>query len=804
MPVKILLFSAGVVAFSYAPFLPPIGWILLLLPCLCMSIFWSPLRYFCALGAGLVWGIVAGHGLADEQLPEHLVGRDLLVTGQVSGLPERDEQRLRFTLRVQAVTTASGDAIAPEHFPNTLQLSWYSPRAYSAKVSNATPAALPALHIGDHWQLTVRLRRPRGFVNPSGFDYHAWLLRKSIGATGYVIAGQGNRPLVQQAAQFYWQDWINQRRYYLQQWVVQHTVSSERGILVALLIGDSALVEKAQWQRMQQTGTSHLIAISGLHVGFLALFGFYFGLLIGKCVQLFWHVCPAPIIAWLCAVACAGFYAALAGFNIPTLRTFIMLSVFYAACLIRRNVRISDIFCWALVLVVILDPLAAYDMGFWLSFGAVALLLMYFSGRLIPRQAVIPWAGFSASDIFRGFVRSQWVMFIGLILPLSLLVSTVSLVAPLANAIAIPLITFFVVPLLLLGAAVGDLWLDMSQYLLAIAAKAMELLALFLDGLLALAGSWASPIVAFSPMLLLLLTLSVLVIVLPRGLLPRPLGVAGAVLVASLSFLFKPPATEDLKITLLDVGQGTAIVVQAGNHTLVYDTGPQYTRSFDAGSAIVAPYLFAQGIRRIDYLVVSHWDMDHAGGLNGLLDKMAAKQLSISQLLIGESVRTANPNLPIARNCHDFPPWKWQAIEFRFLAVPMQARNNANNHSCVLLISYGAEQIVLPGDIETRIEHQLLNQLHGQFALVVAAHHGSRTSSGQAWVQQTRPRYVVYSAGYRNQHGHPHAQVQARYHTAGSEGINTAESGAVIFRWRNGQLLSVTRQRQQARRYWYE
>nr|WP_324258768.1 DNA internalization-related competence protein ComEC/Rec2 [Cellvibrio fontiphilus] len=804
MSLKLLVFSLGVIAFSFSPQLFSLWWISLLVPVFLSALVWPRLWFALAFGLGLAWGLIAGHDLVDQQLPEVLVGQDLQVTGYISGLPERDSRRLRFDFRPVSIVDARGKSLARADMPDKLQLSWYLPSGYGGFADKkAAPSVLPPLVIGEYWQLRVRLKRPRGFVNPAGFDYQAWLLRQGIGATGYVLAGGDNHALATPRQIFHWQDWINQQRQKLQEWVLANTGSSERGILVALLIGESSLVEKAQWQRMQQTGTSHLIAISGLHVGFLAIFGFYVGLLLGKCIQLVWHACPAQVFAWLGALVCAGFYSALAGFNIPTMRTFIMLGLFYAACLARRHIGISDIFCWSLALIVLLDPLAAYDMGFWLSFGAVALLLVYFSGRLMPKASLQPWAGFSVKDAIWGFVRSQWVMFIGLILPLSLLVSTVSLVAPIANALAIPLITFLVVPLLLVGAALGDSWLFASKSLLSMAAGAMEYLAQVLDFLLAQAGSWASPLVVFSPWLLPLLALSIAVMLLPRGLLPRQFAWLGLVLVAGLNFFVLPPKTDDLTITFLDVGQGTAIVVQVGSRTLVYDTGPQYTRSFDAGSAIVAPYLQVQGISAIDVLVISHRDMDHAGGVNGLLDK-----ISVEALYEGEFGRESNfsADVPQARNCHETPPWDWQGVGFRFLTASVYLRHKSNNQSCVLLISYGNQHILLPGDIETSVEHQLLytGQVPSQVALVAAAHHGSRSSSGELWVAHTKPRYVVYSAAYRSQHGHPHPQIRARYEAAGSTAFNTAEQGALRFRWRGQQLHAVESQRETARRYWFD
>lgn len=797
MPFALLLFSLGVIAVSFLPHLPPLWSVFLVSPFLILWWRWRSARYWLALLSGLAWGVYAGYSLLSMQLDDSLVGKELIVTGQIQGLPKQNNRLLRFNLRVTSAVTSAGQHIPTDSFPAKLQLSWYQYQR------NGSKHDLPQLVIGDHWQVRVRLKRPRGFANPAGFDYQAWLLRQGIGATGYVVEGRDNQRFTSEVKSFWFDDWINLQRYQLQQWVIAQSTSSERGILIALLIGDSALVEKNQWARMQKTGTSHLIAISGLHVGFLAIFGFYIGLWLGKCVQLIWHRCPALMIAWCCAIACASFYAALAGFNIPTVRTLIMLVVFYVACLWRRSINIADIFCVALALVVVLDPLAAFDMGFWLSFGAVALLLISFSSRLVAKKTSEPWSGFSAINLLVGFVRSQWVMFIGLLLPLSLLVSSVSLVAPVANGIAIPLITFLVVPLLLISAAIRDLFGGSSDFLLLGAGWLMELLGAFLDRLLAVGGYWSSPVVAFNPAFTVLLALSCCVLLLPKGLFPRSLGWSGLLLGAGLNFFIATPNQPGLALTVLDVGQGTAVVVRVGEHTLVYDTGPKYTDSFDAGSGILAPYLYSQGIHHVERLVVSHGDMDHAGGLHGLLEKA-----SIEQLLAGEPEKLPHTLLAAAeaQSCHQASEWYWQSVRFEFLKFSQLARANANNRSCVLLITYGEHSILLPGDIETSIEYQLLNtqQLPAKLHLLLAAHHGSRTSSGTGFVNKTQPEIVVYSAGYRSQHGHPHPQVRQRFLAAGSREINTAESGAVVFEWDQNQLQRVQEYRQTRRRYWFD
>ena len=797
MPLALLLFSLGVIAVSFFPYLPPLWSVFLVSPLLILGRRWRSARYWFALLMGLAWGIYAGHNLLSMQLDDSLVGKDLVVTGQIHGLPKNNNRLLRFNLRVTSAVTVAGTPIPTENFPAKLQLSWYQYQRDGAMHD------LPQLVIGDQWQVRVRLKRPRGFANPAGFDYQAWLLRQGIGASGYVVQHRNNQRITAETKSLQFDDWINLQRYHLQQWVIAQSTSNERGILIALLIGDSALVDKNQWARMQKTGTSHLIAISGLHVGFLAIFGFYIGLWLGKCVQLIWHRCPALMIAWCCAIACASFYSALAGFNIPTVRTLIMLVLFYVACLWRRSINIADIFCVALASVVVLDPLAAFDMGFWLSFGAVALLLVSFSGRLVAKKTLEPWSGLSAINLVVGFIRSQWVMFIGLLLPLSLLVSSVSLVAPIANGIAIPLITFLVVPLLLISAAIRDLFGGASDFLLFGAGWLMELLGTFLDGLLEVGGYWSSPVVAFNPGCVLLIALSCCVLLLPKALFPRMLGWGGLLLGAGLHFFIAPPDQPDLTLAVLDVGQGTAVVVRVGEQTLVYDIGSKYTDSFDAGSGIVAPYLYAQGIHYVDRLVVSHGDMDHAGGLHGLLEKT-----SIEELLAGEPEKLPKTILATAapQNCHQTAAWSWQSVRFEFLQFTQLVRANANNRSCVLLISYGKHSILLPGDVETSIENQMLNaqQLPQKLHLLLAGHHGSRTSSGAGFVNKMRPEIVVYSAGYRSQHGHPHPQVRQRFQVVGSHELNTAESGAIVFEWDQGHLRRVQEHRQARRRYWFD
>lgn len=797
MPVCLVLFAIGVIAVSFFPQLPPLIVLCGLLVTALLCVRYLGRYWAVALLSGLGWGIYAGHQLVAMQLGESLVGQTLQVVGVISGLPDMNDRRLRFNVDVHRVINPQGQQLDLKGFPRKLQLSWYS------SYSKTAAAPLPELMVGQAWQLEVRLKRPRGFANPAGFDYHAWLLRQGIGATGYVVTSNRNRLLENYPVAPDWRQWIDRQRQLLQQWILAHSNSSERGILIALLIGDSAYVEKEQWNRMQQTGTSHLIAISGLHIGFLALFGFYLGLGLGKCIQLVWRACPALMIAWITAMVCAGFYSALAGFNIPTVRTLIMLGVFYVACLWQRSVRIGDIFCWALALVVIIDPLAAYDMGFWLSFGAVAFLLFYFAGRWVLKPGSDHWRRFSIRAMLSGFIRSQWVMFIGLLIPLSLLVSSVSLVAPVANAIAIPLITFLVVPLILISAAVKSMLPAASDFLLDAAGTAMEWLAVMLQTILDGAGEYASPVVAFSPALSLLIGISCWILLMPKGLFHRATGWCGLVVGAVCSSVIPVVNTPELIISVMDVGQGTAVVVRVKDKTLVYDAGPRYTESFAAGGAILAPYLYSLGISSVDTLVVSHNDLDHAGGVDSFLEK-----IKVRKILAGdpERIRLNRPADYQVSNCHRENKWRWDKVEFIFLPVSVARAANDNNKSCVLLIRYEDQTILLPGDIETRVEQQLLHGglVPANLTLLLAAHHGSRTSSGAAFVRYTKPQFVIYSAGYRSQHGHPHPQVRRRFQAVNSREFNTAEAGAIIFVWDADNRPVIYEYRKLQQRYWFD
>ncbi|MES2823777.1 MAG: DNA internalization-related competence protein ComEC/Rec2 [Pseudomonadota bacterium] len=807
----LLLFSLGILVVGYLPTLPPLHNIIAFFLALVLTSFFCVERKnfiipLLAFTLGLTYGIFSGHQYLDQQLVNDRVAQDILVEGKVIDLPEEDSRRQQFIFAVAKAHLVGDSANILTPFPKKISLSSYGKLRVKA---------------GEEWRLLVKLKKPRGFVNPGGFDYQVSLLRRGIGAVGYIRESALNQ-LARSQPPFS----IIVLRYQLQQWLMQKSQSPHKNILIALLVGDTSLLEKQHWQELQQTGTTHLIAISGLHIGFFAIVGFLVGNFVGRFSQLLWHTCPSLLVGHFFAFFCATFYSVIAGLNIPTLRTLIMLAVVQCCLAWRRTFRGSDTLLLALVCVLLYDPLAAFDIGFWLSFGAVGMLIFCFSGRVKasqkkPNSAFAPHIKlpFSSAILLPGyffeFIRSQWVMFVGLLIPLAMLVHTSPLLAPLANLVAIPLVTFFVVPCLIVAASCHLIFVavgvGLESFFLHCAELGLLWLHLWLQYLLELGAGKLNPLINFNSTAIPLACVSVFLILLPPKLGNKWLGIAGVFI--ALLIPFKPlPA---LQMLVFDVGQGTAILLRTPQHQLLYDTGPWYTENFDAGSALIVPYLQSHGLQRLDTVVVSHNDKDHSGGLVGVLAKTRVETLLLGEPEKYKAALTSEKQLMMVSqfgknplsidSCHQVEPWQWDQVRFRFLTWPINASAKSNNHSCVLLVEYLDHKILLTGDIEKDVEAVLLAQDSlAQVKVLVAPHHGSHTSSTQALVAQTQPDYVIYSAGYRNQFGHPHKVIQARYLAANAKPLNTAYSGSIEFNWSLGKLTSIHEYRYFSRRYWFD
>ena len=735
----------------------------------------------CAVGFGYAaWR--ADARLADA-LPPAWEGEDLAVVGVVDDLPAVTARGTRFAFAVERVVTPHAVV------PSRVSLAWLAPWP------GTDAAAVPAIRAGERWQLTVRLKRPHGNVNPGGFDLEAWLLQHGLRATGYVAATGVQRRVDAFAGRP--RDFVQRARERVRA-RIERALGDARyaGVVVALAIGDQRAIPEAQWTVFNRTGITHLVSISGLHVTvFAALAGALAHALARRSVRLTSRV-PARKVAVAFGVLAAGGYVLLAGAEVPALRTFAMLAVAATGLWLGRPGTAALVWLWALVAVLAWDPWAPLAPGFWLSYGAVALLLFAGTGRL--RDAAAPGIVARAWRTLRDGAHAQWVVTVGLV-PLTLaLFQQASLVAPLANAVAIPVVTVGVVPAALAGILLPfDALFVVAHAVLAPLMLALERLAALPD------ATWqqhAPP--AWTVAVAVAGTVWLLA---PRAV---PGRAWGAGWLAPLFVVTPPPVPEGaFRMTVLDVGQG--LVVATARHTLVYDAGPRYTDVADAGGRIVAPYLRATGARRTDGFIVSHQDLDHAGGALSLLQAVPVGWLASSLGRDHPVVHAAQPRSQVLP-CVAGQQWTWDGVRFTVLHPTGVEYDDAlaktNDRSCVVRVDSAHGSALLAGDIEAKSERALLARRPAELRadVLVVPHHGSRTSSTHAFVRTVAPAYAVVGCGYCNRFGHPRADIVARYAMVGALVVRTDLAGALSFTFAAGRDLAPESARAQRARYWLD
>ena len=720
------------------------------------------------------WQMADELAFADE-------GRDVRIVGVIASLPAQLPRGTRFEFDVEACATVG------VHVPEHISLAWFAPAAY--------------VQPGERWQFTVRMRRPHGPLNPGGFDLEAWMLERGLRATGYVR--EAGSP-AERLDSMVWRGGhlVDRARQVLRE-KLQQRLAGQRygGVLVALVLGDQRAITEDDWRLFNRTGISHLVSISGLHITMIAG-------LVGLAAGTIWRrssralgLAPAQSATAVAALLGAWAYCMLAGWGVPAQRTFFMLATVAIAMLARLGTRPATTLALAAGVATLLDPWCVLAPGFWLSFGAVAAIFLAMNGR--PRErADGRFAALRAR--VREAVHVQAVVTIAL-LPLTVvLFQQVSVISPLANAIAIPLISLLVTPLALVAACfvvapepLGSIAVPLLAFAHALTAALVEVLQWSLRWpgaaiVLPAPSAWGAALAVLGAGWLIA----------PQG---WPLRWAGAVWIAPL-FLWpaEHPKRDQLWITALDVGQGSAMVVETGGRLLIFDAGPRYSPQADAGSRIVLPYLRTRGVARADYLVVSHLDSDHSGGTAALL-----KSLEVGEVLT--SIEPDHPALAAARvvrRCRDGQVFSLGRAEVR-IVHPTEIEyglppRNTNARSCVLRIQLGTTAVLLTGDLPAAQELELLARTPEVSATVVAApHHGSRSSSSEPFVRAVAPTWVVAQAGYRNRFGHPHPAVVARYLASGAEFIRTDYAGATQWRCEPDGSCVVRRQRIDARRYWY-
>jgi len=721
---------------------------------------------------GFAWAAHFAQQRLADQLPEALEGRDLQVVGVIAALPQRIERGERFEFVVESVVEAfaPADGAAPipkESVPQRIMLSWF--RGLHDDESHDGRS----VHPGERWRFTVRLKRPHGNANPHGFDYEAWLFERGIRATGYVRPRSGAQRLdafVPRAD--YGVEWL--RDVIRGRFFAVLPDAPYVGVLVALAVGDQRVIPNAQWKIFNRTGITHLVSISGLHVTMVAaLFAALAGWLWRRSEWLALRL-PAQkaavIAGWLAALV----YTLLAGFAVPAQRTLYMLSVVALALWSGRNFGAGRTLLLALLAVLLLDPWAVLSAGFWLSFGAVALLFFVGTSRVGQARG---WRAMLAQ-----WGATQWAVTVGSLPLILLLFQQFSLVSPLANALAIPLVSFVITPLALLFAVLP--WPPLLQFDHWLMTQLMLLLEWLADW-----PFWQQS--ASPPWTSVLAGVGVLWLLLPRGFPARWLGLC--LLLPALFWPAPRPADGEAWVEVLDVGQGLAVVVRTAQHALLYDTGPLYNAEADAGQRIVVPYLRATGVERLDALIVTHRDADHSGGVVAVQDAVP-----ITRIL------TSMPELAGER-CANGQAWEWDGVRFTMLHPDVadyeRKVRKTNNMSCVLRIENASGSVLLTSDIEAIDEQALLVRsptlLHSD--VMLAPHHGSRTSSTPGFIAAVGAREVIFPVGYRNRFNHPRPDVVDRY--AGSRLWRSDRDGAV--RIVLGSAIDLSAYRQTYQRYWH-
>lgn len=730
--------ALGLLALRFLPALPSAGMLLALAVVALMLLPFRtyPLAFFLF---GLCWACVSAQWALDDRLRPMLDGQTRWLEGRVSGLPQQTDSGVRFELSDSRSRNA--------RLPARIRLYWHGG---------------PPVRSGERWRLAVTLKRPSGLLNFHGVDHEAWLLAQRIGATGSVKDGERLAP-----ARNAWRDAVRQR-------LTAVDAQGREAGLAALVLGVGSGLTADDWRVLQDTGTVHLLVISGQHIGLLA------GLIYALVAALARYGCwprTWPWLPWACGLAftAALGYGLLAGFGVPVQRACVMVGL---VLLWRLRFRHLGIW-WPLLLafnsVLILEPLASLQPGFWLSFAAVAVLGLTFGGRLGRWSAWQAWT------------RPQWLIAIGLFPVLLVLGLPISLSAPLANLFAVPWISLVVLPLALLGTALlavpfvgaGLLWL---------AGGALD--GLF-NALALLAGQLPAWIPAEVPMGYWLVSLvGAVLLLLPKGVPIRLLGWPMLLLAVFPPRELVPHGQVD--VLQLDVGQGLALILRTRHHTLLYDAGPR-SGAVDLGARVVLPSLKRLGVDALDMMLLSHADADHAGGAAAV-----ARGLPIKRVVGGET--EGLPALLDTQPCISGEQWAWDGVSFELWQWPDAV--DGNPKSCVLHVQANGERLLLTGDIDRAAEQAFLaSTLAVPTDWLQAPHHGSRSSSSWPFLQRLAPKSVLISRGRGNAFGHPHPQVVERYQALGTQVYDSAEQGAV--RLRLGAFAPPIVARSQ-RRFWRE
>lgn len=711
-------------------------------------LFLIPLFFF----AGSMWIQWNVYLVNSRTISQRLENRKIRIVGDVVSGVVGQGHRQRFVIQTQNV---DGKKIKIK-----IRLTNYDPFDVKA---------------GQRWQLLVKLKRPRGLLNPGGRDFEAYLFRERINAVGYVVKSSVNHKLQDKQC-----CWLLRYRIELAKRLILQYQGQAQGLMIALGLGFRHYLSPQIWQLFQQTMTGHLIAISGLHIGLLS-----------SCMYLLisglWRL-SKTLSEWIIAqrVAACGatlvafWYASLAGFSIATQRAAVMVALLMLGQLCMRRVCPWKSLSIALFFSLICDPLAIMNQGFWLSFYTVFVLIFTFKADNFRPNLLL---SLGKTQLVIGLAMLPWTLYLNQqVLPFG----------SIFNLIAIPLMSLFILPSLMLGLFMMGTFSSVAHWSLKVSGLCLDFLVFFLRQGISWFGQFDFSFIPISLVDLLLTLLGVLILIAPA---------IGFYRLLSLFFLIpllwnssQQLARGDYSTHLFDVGQGLAVLIKTKNHVLLYDTAAHHKPAPSVAKNILLPYLKQNQIKRLDVLVISHGDNDHSGGFNDIV-----QSLEVDKIISSVRMRSTNSVL-----CSAHQRWHWDGVDFQMLYPPLGQRYVKNNSSCVLRISNGNYSLLLPGDIEKKAELELMrtNTQNLNADVLIAPHHGSQTSSTPGFIRSVKAQYVLYSTGYLNRYGFPHRQVVRRYAQHKTKQYSTAQCGYLgLFLPKQGKL-TLDCYRQQHKPFW--
>lgn len=707
-------------------------------------------RYLLFFILGFLAASAFGYCQLSDRLSRELEGLPLTITGKILNLPDQNSQRANFEFSVLE---------SAEKLPSKLKLSWYEPTAI--------------LHVGEIWRFKVKLKRPHATFNDGGMDYERWLFSQNIGATGTVYTK--NTPPIKIKDSEFSIDVLRQT--ISDKFTARYGENLTTVLLRALTVSDDNGLTTQNWDTFRITGVTHLIVISGSHIALVAGLIYFVALQVWTRLGILQFSPPraAALVSFITAI----FYALLAGCIIPTKRAVIMLGFVAMASFYQRHFSPLQSFAIALFSMLIFNPTILLSVGFWLSFLAVALILYRVAGRL---KSPANWK--NAVDI-------QLTVSVGLSPLLLFFFNQTSLISPLVNFIAVPIVELLVVPLALLQIPLMWLFPWLADKIFVVLDFILQWLMQGLDFAQTLPHA-VMDLPQPSFFTLILSSLGVLWLFAPRGIPARFLG-----LVLNLPLIFPmlpTPQNGEAIVTLLDVGQGLAVSVQTQNHELLYDTGAKFFNGGDMGKSVVLPFFRYHGVKKLDTLLISHGDNDHSGGAYSILEKTPTAQILTSapeKLILYQTSQ-----------CETGQNWTWDGVQFSILS-PAKTFEKDNDNSCVLRIETGKNAILLTGDIESVTENWLVENMPEKLPahVLVAPHHGSKTSSSLSFLQAVKPKIVLIPAGYRNQFHHPSKEVVARYESLNAQIFTSANDGALKVKL-NSNAVTIESLRETAGKYW--